>query len=53
MRLAEVPSDAGPGPLRWLWDLPRNLLILLIMGYRKAISPLYGDVCRYFPSCSA
>lgn len=21
--------------------------------YRKAISPLYGDVCRYYPTCSA
>lgn len=36
-----------------LWDLPRNLLILLLMAYRKVISPLYGPVCRFFPSCSA
>ncbi|GAA1826585.1 membrane protein insertion efficiency factor YidD [Agromyces salentinus] len=33
--------------------LPRNLGVLLIRGYRAAISPLYGDVCRYYPSCSA
>ncbi|BDI24207.1 membrane protein insertion efficiency factor YidD [Herbiconiux sp. L3-i23] len=32
--------------------LPRNLLVLLLRGYRAAISPLYGDVCRYYPSCS-
>jgi hypothetical protein len=31
----------------------RQLLILLLRGYRFAISPLYGPVCRYHPSCSA
>lgn len=36
-----------------VWLAPRNLLILLVKGYRKVISPLYGDVCRYYPSCSA
>jgi len=38
---------------RTLWNLPRNFLILLLMAYRKVISPLYGQVCRFFPSCSA
>ncbi len=28
-------------------------LIGLIKLYRLLISPLYGEVCRYFPSCSA
>ena len=36
-----------------VWNLPRNILILLLMAYRKVISPLYGQVCRFFPSCSA
>lgn len=33
--------------------VPRNLGVLLLRGYRAVISPLYGDVCRYYPSCSA
>ncbi|MDO4253050.1 MAG: membrane protein insertion efficiency factor YidD [Rothia sp. (in: high G+C Gram-positive bacteria)] len=36
-----------------LWTFPQNLLIALLKIYRALISPLYGDVCRYFPSCSA
>lgn len=32
--------------------LPRNTGILLLRGYRAVISPIYGDVCRYYPSCS-
>jgi hypothetical protein len=32
--------------------VPRNVCVVLLRGYRAAISPLYGDVCRYYPSCS-
>ncbi|MFZ9087515.1 MAG: membrane protein insertion efficiency factor YidD [Pontimonas sp.] len=32
--------------------LPRNVAIAFMLGYRKVISPLYGQVCRYYPSCS-
>jgi uncharacterized protein len=28
-------------------------LIWLLKGYRVVISPLYGPVCKYYPSCSA
>lgn len=38
--------------LLWLWLVPRNVAVLILRGYRVAISPLYGDVCRYYPSCS-
>ncbi|MEY4275890.1 MAG: hypothetical protein RIS26_353 [Actinomycetota bacterium] len=28
-------------------------MVAFLLGYRKLISPLYGDVCRYYPTCSA
>lgn len=31
----------------------RLALIGLLKAYRFAISPLYGQVCRYHPTCSA
>ena len=31
----------------------KHVLVLLLRGYRAVISPLYGQVCRYHPSCSA
>ena len=39
--------------LLWLWLVPRNTVIAFLIGYRKWISPIYGDVCRYYPSCSS
>ncbi len=33
--------------------LPRNVCVLILRAYRLIVSPLYGDVCRYYPSCSA
>jgi uncharacterized protein len=32
--------------------VPRNVCVIVLRLYRAVISPLYGDVCRYYPSCS-
>ena len=31
----------------------KYVLIGLLKFWRKFISPLYGDVCKYYPTCSA
>lgn len=38
--------------LVFLLLLPRNVCVVILRVYRAVISPLYGDVCRYYPSCS-
>ncbi|MCU1570273.1 MAG: yidD [Naasia sp.] len=38
--------------LRFVLLLPRNVAVVLLRAYRTVVSPLYGDVCRYYPSCS-
>jgi conserved hypothetical protein YidD len=30
----------------------KKTLILLVTSYRKFISPLLGNCCRFYPSCS-
>ena len=39
--------------LYFVWLVPRNAAFVLLKIYRLVVSPLYGDVCRYYPSCSA
>ncbi|WEK61481.1 MAG: membrane protein insertion efficiency factor YidD [Candidatus Microbacterium colombiense] len=43
----------GTGVLRSIPLIPRNLVLGFLTGYRAVISPMYGDVCAYYPSCSA
>jgi putative membrane protein insertion efficiency factor len=31
----------------------KTVLIYLIKGYRKFISPLFPQTCRFYPTCSA
>jgi len=31
----------------------KQIVLFLIRGYRKLISPLIGSHCRFYPSCSA
>jgi putative membrane protein insertion efficiency factor len=38
--------------LRSLVYVPRNIAIGVLKLYRVIISPLYGNVCKYYPSCS-
>ena len=39
--------------LAFLIGLPRLAVIGLLIAYRKVVSPLYGPVRRFYPSCSA
>jgi uncharacterized protein len=31
---------------------PKNLLLLLLRGYKRALSPMFLPSCRYVPPCS-
>ncbi len=60
MSTTTLPSYAlGDGRLRGAdpgWSLalvPRNAVLAVLHAYRATISHTYGDVCKYYPSCSA
>ena len=58
----ESPDGSQPSPFivkdsatEWgfLRALPSTIVGWLLRAYRKIISPSYGDVCKFFPTCSA
>lgn len=40
---------------QWGWwrKVPSAPMVWFIRGWRRIISPLYGNVCAFYPSCSA
>jgi putative membrane protein insertion efficiency factor len=42
--------------IRWLWHGPAlalsGLLVAVVRGYQRFISPMLPKACRYEPSCS-
>ncbi|WP_431521184.1 membrane protein insertion efficiency factor YidD [Citricoccus muralis] len=53
--VVESPFLTQPNPREWgfVRAIPSTLLATLLKAYRLVISPLYGPVCKFFPSCSA
>ena len=43
-----MTAERGPSARR----LPRRLLMLLIRGYQRFISPAFPPSCRFTPTCS-
>jgi len=35
-----------------MWQIPRNIAVRLLSGYKWAVSPLLPPACRYVPTCS-
>lgn len=50
--VAPLSAENRAGFWRTVAFLPRNACIAVLSIYRAVISPLYGDVCKYYPSCS-
>ncbi|GIG34793.1 membrane protein insertion efficiency factor YidD [Cellulomonas pakistanensis] len=46
-------AGGGVRVLRGVARVPRRLLVLLIRGYQRFVSPLTPPTCRFYPSCSA
>lgn len=44
----KAPPKRAAGP-----SAAARVLVLLVTGYRRFISPMMGPHCRFYPSCSA
>lgn len=58
-RFEDTPSSLPPCPNGAfhvvgyvLWLAPRMPAVWFMRFYRRVFSPLYPDVCKYYPSCS-
>ncbi len=38
--------------VRWILNIPANLLVGLVRIYQLLLSPIFGGRCRFYPSCS-
>jgi len=38
--------------VRWIWSLPSLVAILMVRVYQTLLSPLFGQRCRFSPTCS-
>ena len=50
-----APPDPARGlaaAARWVWRLPRVLLVGVVRFYQLGISPWLPPTCRYTPTCS-
>jgi uncharacterized protein len=46
-------ASTAPDPAGRKASPGARLLLALLAGYRKFVSPLLGQRCRFYPSCSA
>lgn len=53
MRHTMTPGPASPGrKTNFMTNFPQRVTLLLLRGYKWAISPLFPPACRYVPTCS-
>ena len=45
-------SKRRPKRIPKMKQVPKTVVLLLLRGYRSAISPWFGAACRYRPTCS-